>query len=274
MPEQEKVLIVEDELAMRELLYTILAKHEYNVLTAPNGEEAIKLFEKERPGLAIIDLMMPPGLNGLETFVQLRRIDPHVEGIILTGVYTEDMESQARKLGFSDVLRKGIGVELFLKSVNYVLEKRRAKGIQPPKKPKGKILVVDDEPEIRFMLEKFFTRYGYQVVTAGSGEEALKIVSEQINSPDYRTTSFLVLLDIRMPGMDGLITLDKIKALDKSSRGGSASGGKIGVVMISGINDEKLTREAMELGAYDFIMKPFNMEYMEMVVMTKILLAD
>ena len=64
--------------------------------------------------------------------------------------------------------------------------------------------------------------------------------------------------------MDGLVVLKKIKELNP----------KISVLMISGMNDTQTTRQAMQLGAYDYIMKPFNMEYLDMVVMTKLLLAD
>jgi len=266
MPSQEKVLVVDDEMVMRELLYNVLTKNNFKAITAPNGEEGIKLLEREKPDLVILDLMMP-GLNGLETFVRMRQIDPQIEVIILTGNNIDDLEAQARKAGISEVLRKGVGVELFLKSVNYVLEKRHAKrGPVGALKTKGKILVVDDEPEIRFMLEKFFARQGYAVVTASNGEEAVKMVIEHVSlrSDSDKQAPFMVLMDIRMPGMDGLLALNKMKQIDK----------KIPVIMISGLNDGETTREAMKLGAYDYIMKPFNMEYLEMVVMTKILLAE
>lgn len=266
MANQEKVLVVDDELVMRELLYNVLTKNNFRAITAPNGEEGVKMLEKERPDLVIMDLMMP-GINGLEAFVRMRQVDPQIEVILLTGTNIDDLEAQARKLGVSEVLRKGVGVELFLKSVNYVLEKRNAKrGAAGAVKTKGKILVVDDEPEIRFMLEKFFVRQGYTVLTAGSGEEAVKAVTEYVSgkSEADKKTPFMVLMDIRMPGMDGLLALSKMKQIDK----------KIPVIMISGLNDDQSTREAMRLGAYDYIMKPFNMEYLEMVVMTKILLAE
>lgn len=266
MPEQEKILVVDDELVMRELLYNVLTKNKFQVITAPNGREALEIFGKERPKLVVLDLMMPPGINGLETFVALRKIDPLVEVILLTGAYTEDIELQARKLGVSEILRKGVGVELFLKSINYVLEKRQAKGAGSETRSKGKILVVDDEPESRFMLEKFFTRQGYSVSTAGNGEDALKIIAERLALKETGgpESPFVVLLDMRLPGMDGLITLDKIKQLDQ----------KLNVIMISGVKNNELVREAMKRGAYDYIMKPFNLEYLEMVVMTKILLAE
>jgi DNA-binding response OmpR family regulator len=267
MTDQEKILVVDDEMVMRDLLYTVLTKQNYKVVTALNGREALNMMPKEKPDLVILDLMMP-GLNGLETFVQMRRIDPKIETIILTGANVDDLETQARQLGVSDILRKGVGVELFLKSINYVMDKRKSKHGAPEPKFKGEILVVDDDADIRFMLEKFFTRQGYKVNTAASGEEALdrlnKYSTINVKKSTSGNTALIVLLDIKMSGMDGLMTLKKIKELDKT----------ISVLMISGINDVNITREAMRLGAYDYIMKPFNMEYLDMVVMTKILLAE
>ena len=260
-------MIVDDEMVMRDLLYTVLTRQNYQVVTAPNGQAGLDMLDKEKPSLVILDLLMP-GMNGLETFVQMRRIDPKIEAIILTGANVDDLETQARQLGISDILRKGVGVELFLKSINYVMDKRKSKQTGPESKSKGDILVVDDDSEIRFMLEKFFTRQGYTVTTAASGEEALDKLAKHpvisVKKSQAGKNQVIVLLDIKMGGMDGLVTLKKIKELDQN----------ISVMMISGINDTQITRQAMQLGAYDYIMKPFNMEYLDMVVMTKLLLAD
>jgi len=260
-------MVVDDEMVMRDLLYTVLTKQGYQVVTAPNGRAGLDMLAKEKPSLVILDLIMP-GMNGLETFVQMRRIDPKIEAIILTGANVDDLETQARQLGISDILRKGVGVELFLKSINYVMDKRKSKQTGPESKSKGDILVVDDDSEIRFMLEKFFTRQGYQVTTASTGEEALdklnKYSTTNVKKSQAGQTPSIVLLDIKLGGMDGLVVLKKIKELNP----------KISVLMISGMNDTQTTRQAMQLGAYDYIMKPFNMEYLDMVVMTKLLLAD
>ena len=169
-------MVVDDEMVMRDLLYTVLTKQGYQVVTAPNGRAGLDMLAKEKPSLVILDLIMP-GMNGLETFVQMRRIDPKIEAIILTGANVDDLETQARQLGISDILRKGVGVELFLKSINYVMDKRKSKQTGPESKSKGDILVVDDDSEIRFMLEKFFTRQGYTVTTAASGEAAASFAS-------------------------------------------------------------------------------------------------
>jgi two-component system nitrogen regulation response regulator NtrX len=104
------------------------------------------------------------------------------------------------------------------------------------------ILVVDDEKDIRTSLIGILEDEGYQVVTAASGVEALEKLREDL--PD------LVLLDIWMPGMDGLETLEKIKNLLSH----------ITVIMISGHGTIETAVRATKLGAFDFIEKPLSLD--------------
>lgn len=117
----------------------------------------------------------------------------------------------------------------------------------------GTVLVVDDEKAVCDMLNKFLTKQGYKVFIALSGMEALKIVKDK--HPQ------VILLDIKMPEMNGLVALQKIKELDK----------KAGVVMITAVKDEEIGKKCMALGAYDYVTKPFGLEYLENVLMAKLL---
>ncbi len=111
-----------------------------------------------------------------------------------------------------------------------------------------KILVIDDEPQIRDLLVKFLTKLGYAVSTAESGSRALALIKEQAFS--------LVLCDIMMPEMDGLGTLVKIKKLNKS----------LPVVMMSGSGTHDRFAEAITQGAVDFIAKPLNLMQAKKVI--------
>jgi two-component system response regulator (stage 0 sporulation protein F) len=117
-----------------------------------------------------------------------------------------------------------------------------------------KILIVDDDQAVRDFLKRFLKTKGYLDIQAvKTGEEALKIIEkENIN---------LVLLDVRLPGMDGVEVLRKIKEINKD----------IGVIMITAFPDEEIGKEAMELGAADYILKPFDLAYLELSVLTKII---
>ncbi len=106
---------------------------------------------------------------------------------------------------------------------------------------KGKILVVDDEKSIQNALQDILEDEGFTVFTAGSGEEALKFIHEEI--PD------LVLLDIWLPGIDGLETLTRMKA----------SFPDIAVIMISGHGTIETAVQSTRLGALNFIEKPLSL---------------
>lgn len=108
------------------------------------------------------------------------------------------------------------------------------------------VLIVDDEEIIRDFFKRTLTEY--RVLTAASGEEAIYIVKKE--RPD------LVLLDIRMPGIDGIETLRQIKNIDKS----------IVVIMLSAHGTLKTNIEAARLGAYDSIAKPFDLGEMKLVI--------
>ena len=107
---------------------------------------------------------------------------------------------------------------------------------------KSRVLVIDDEAAIRDSLRMILEYEDYQFVGAASGQEALEIVKRE--RPD------IVLLDIKMPGMDGMEVLRKLRALDEG----------LPVVMISGHGNTATAVEAIRLGAIDFLDKPLSSE--------------
>ena len=104
----------------------------------------------------------------------------------------------------------------------------------------NKLLVVDDQRAICYSLKRFLEAEGYDVQTAASGEEALVLLNNLI--PD------LVIMDVRMPQMDGLEVLKKIKEVDP----------RIQVIMMTAFSTTEKAIYAMKLGAYDYIPKPFD----------------
>jgi DNA-binding NtrC family response regulator len=120
-----------------------------------------------------------------------------------------------------------------------------------------RILIVDDDYSVRDFLERFLKQKGYQYIqSAVTGQEALEIIKKE----DIR----LVLLDVKLPVMDGLEVLRRIKEIKKD----------MGVIMITGFPDEARAKEAMKEGAYDYIIKPFDLAYLELSVLTKIALSE
>ncbi len=115
-----------------------------------------------------------------------------------------------------------------------------------------KLLVVDDEKEICDFLRSFFEERNYKVVTANSGKQAIEEIKK--SKPQ------VVLLDIKMPEMDGVQTLKEIKA----------STPKIKVIMVTAIETRDKIEECLRLGADNYITKPLSLEYLENDVREKV----
>lgn len=105
-----------------------------------------------------------------------------------------------------------------------------------------KILVIDDEAATRRLMEQALKKQGYEMLTASNGDEGLKKVMEE--NPD------IVLLDIQLPGIDGINVLQKIREGNKD----------VIVIMATAMDDLKVAVNAMRLGAYDYISKPFHID--------------
>ena len=110
------------------------------------------------------------------------------------------------------------------------------------------LLIVDDEESIREGAKRILTRMGFQVFMASNGDDGLKIVGEKDIA--------IVLLDLKMPGMDGMEVLHRIK--EKYIQ--------VLVIVITGFATLETAIEAMKGGAYDFIPKPFEPDQLRIVV--------
>ena len=115
-----------------------------------------------------------------------------------------------------------------------------------------KMVVVDDEKSICDFVGTFFKSRGHQVFIVVNPLEAEQVISRE--SPQ------VIILDVRMPQMDGLTLLTKIKQ----------SGSKAKIVMVTVADDEQTKEKAKKLGADAFISKPFSTDYLEEVVADKI----
>ncbi|MFI5341413.1 MAG: response regulator [Candidatus Methylomirabilales bacterium] len=116
-----------------------------------------------------------------------------------------------------------------------------------------RILVVDDEPDAVELLQEFLTTKGYAVLTASDGEEALRKVKEE--------RPHAILLDVRMPERNGLEVLKRVREIDH----------EVGVIMVTAVAEEETGREALRLGAYDYITKPLDFPYLERSLWVKLL---
>lgn len=116
----------------------------------------------------------------------------------------------------------------------------------------SKLLIVDDEADIREFAKNYFKKRNIEVLTAESGDEALNVIAA--SRPD------LVLLDVRMGQMTGVDVLRKLRA----------DGDTIKVIMVTGVEDDATLQETKSLGAVGYIHKPLILEELEKIVLTEI----
>jgi DNA-binding response OmpR family regulator len=116
-----------------------------------------------------------------------------------------------------------------------------------------KILVVDDEIEVCSALKEFLSLKNYIVETALDGLTAIKKIEE--------FNPHIVLLDIMMPGIGGIDVMKEIRDINP----------QIGIIMITAVSDEDIANRTIKLGAYDYITKPLDLNYLEIVLMVKMI---
>src|SRR5438309_6765667 len=111
-----------------------------------------------------------------------------------------------------------------------------------------RVLLVDDEADVQYSFRRIFDSPEIELSTASSGEEALERIP--------RVQPNLVVMDVRMGGMNGLETLRRIRQLDT----------KLPVIMMTAYGTTQTAIEAMKLGAYDYLLKPFDVPKLKQIV--------
>jgi len=252
------ILIIDDDRMNCELIQSVFTRHGYQVLIATKGQDGLALFRHHAPRVTILDLRMPE-MDGLTVLKEIRAYDPQAPVIILGGGATDDQENQARGLRVTDFIRKGLSLDVLVESVNRVVQQPARPGPAPASALPAAgaaiaadtgetVLVVDDEQLVRDLLVRFLTLRGYKALGARDGPEALAMAAQA--PPD------LILLDLIMPGMDGVEVLRQLRQRDY--RGG--------VIIITGSHDEESLDEAWSLGPQEVIGKPIDLERMLMSI--------
>ncbi|MDB6027892.1 MAG: Two-component, sigma54 specific, transcriptional regulator, Fis family, partial [Verrucomicrobiales bacterium] len=110
------------------------------------------------------------------------------------------------------------------------------------------MLLIDDEADVQYSFRRIFEKSGIEIATASSGEEGLKLIPRV--KPD------LVVMDVRMAGMNGLETLRRLRESDS----------KLPVIMMTAYGTTQTAIEAMKLGAYDYLLKPFDVPKLKQII--------
>ena len=120
----------------------------------------------------------------------------------------------------------------------------------------GKILIVDDNDNACYMLKSYLEEMGHDVTDSQSGADALEKVKSL--KPD------IMLLDIIMEGMDGMEILRRVRLSNKN----------IGIIMVSGVSDEKICNEALDKGADDYITKPIDFKHLNECILVDLIMRN
>jgi CheY-like chemotaxis protein/signal transduction histidine kinase len=241
------ILIVEDDPLTRDMMRRMLEKEGWRVETAQNGRIGLEQAISHTPALVLLDLMMPE-MDGFQFVDELRgREALKAVPIIVLTAKDLDHEDRARLEGcVKMIVQKGAFSRDDLLAELHKLVSMHTEGKQRPPETappipassgKARILVIDDDPKIHDLMSRHLSKEGFEVITASSGKEGLRLARE--------TSPLAITLDVLMPEMDGWAVLSALKS-DPALE-------DIPVIMLTVMDDRNL---GFSLGASDFLNKP------------------
>jgi len=233
-----KILVIDDDAVQRVLLTAVFRQQGLEVLQAPNGQEGIRLARDRRPDLIVSDVNLPE-MDGFAVLDHLRKepITATIPFIFMTANPDEADQRRARKSGASGYLPKPVPISDLRALVNAEIGKQE----RLPRRM-AKVLVIDDDNALRATLAASLIKKGFEVIEAADGAEGVKLAQAQL--PD------LILCDVNMSGADGYLTLHALRHDPKL--------GSIPFLLMTGQPNDAGMRQAMELGADDYLAKPFS----------------
>ena len=243
------ILIVEDDPAVRHSLELLLRADGHRTAAAADGDEAIELVARKnaRPDIVIVDYNLPRGLTGLQVMARLREMIGHdLPALVLTGDISTETLSEIVRQGYVH-RSKPITADDLTRLIRAFLDGRRSTSPQagaplPATETGGAhpatVFVVDDDGAVRDALRGFIEQAGRPVEVYGSAQEFLDAHRSGRNG--------CLVVDCRMPDMDGIELLERLKA----------DGHQLPTIMITGYGDVPLAVRAMNAGAAGFIEKP------------------
>ena len=151
------VLIVDDDKDHAESIADLLQLRGYEVEVAYSGEEALELFRAHEPGVTVMDVKLP-GMNGVETFFQFRKLRPEAQVIMMTGLSVDQLIARAVEGGAAGVLHKPFAMTDLLISLSQV-------------RSGGLLLVAKHEPEFAEATAEYLNANGYRTTVAPGGQD-------------------------------------------------------------------------------------------------------
>ncbi|RJP26376.1 MAG: response regulator [Candidatus Omnitrophota bacterium] len=238
------LLLVDDEEEFLQAASRALERRNFVVSAAPNGITALEMIKTESFDVVVLDVKMPD-IDGIEVFEQIRNSYPELPVIILTGHPSIADAFTTSKNGIADYLSKPVDMDQLAQKVRQVFTeaKKNAAGndaMNGSTDAAGpiRVLIVDDETELLDSLQKIFTRRKMITFTANSGAAALELLKDKLVD--------VMILDVKMPEMDGLEVLRRVKEKYPS----------IQIILLSGHPSVEAAVKGVKLGANEYMKKP------------------
>ncbi len=248
---KEKILIAFSDPALASTLAARLGDKGYVVTSAINGDEALKVMRTTNPNLVLIDPVLP-GKSGYEVLTEktLDRMITKIPVIVISNSGTPlEMRLIPSTGSIKDyIIKMYIDVDEVIEKVKNILNDTvsmttpspaPASAPAPAPKTNKTVLWVEDDKFLSMILLKKFETFGYAVLKGTNGDEALKFLLTE--TPD------IIILDILLPGMNGLDLLQKIKMNEKARH--------IPVIILSNMSKQSDIEKAKMLGAQKFLVK-------------------
>jgi len=233
----KKILVIDDEFAIAQLIKLYLEDKGYSVDMALSGTEGVKKAKEQKPDIITLDIMMPE-MNGFQVMEVLKK-DPDTSKIpvILISVVGGPQKERGFHLGAVDFVSKPIEEDNLFSSIRKVED-----SLTSSEKAKGEILIIDDEKDTANLIKLYLENKGFKALVALSGPDGVNLAKEK--RPD------LILLDLRMPGMDGFSVM-KVLKMDKETE-------KIPVIILTAHDTKGYREKCLMLGATEYLTKPFS----------------
>ncbi len=225
------VLIVEDQVELAWMMKSTLLQRNFRVVLAANGEEALALARKHRPSIITLDMRLPD-MSGLE-LAEIFRHDPDTRDARVLVISGYDERDKALRAGASGYLKKPLEAAKLIAAVE---------GLSSAPARRGRVLVVDDDPQICAICVEVLGNMGFDAVAAKDVATARRSVADV--RPD------LLLLDVMLPDGDGFSFFEELKAERASS--------PLPVVFVSAKSETSAKVRALKLGGDDYLTKPFD----------------
>jgi len=251
----KRLLVVEDDARERSSIVELLKEADLEIVAAGSGEDALAKLASEEFDCVVLDLRLPD-MSGFELLERLQEDERMraVPVIIFTGRELSSDEDQRLRRAAKSVIVKGVeSPERLLDETALFLHRQIAQMSPTQQKiirrlhesddalKQKRVLVVDDDVRNIFALSSVLERHGMDVLTAGTGQEAIEKVA---TDPDID----LVMMDIMMPGMDGYDTMRAIRARPESRA--------LPIVALTAKAMKGDREKCLEAGASDYLAKP------------------